>query len=82
MEINKTEKWVFTILIYFIIVLTLLNVSTFITAQVQIRASSNLKAQMKEQQTSLNSFVGQIQRCKTMGDIDRVLGANGIQRVE
>lgn len=76
------EKLVMVVLICFIIVLTLIDVTAVATAKIQLNNARNLTAQIQQQQNAINTFVAQLQRCQTLEDVDKVLGANGVERVK
>ena len=83
------ERWVLVILICLIIILTLIDISTFTAIKIQSNRIRNLiaqvqqqEAQLKQQQTGINTFVSQLQQCKDMEDIDRELKNIGVERIK
>lgn len=76
------ERWLLIILVSLFVMAAVTDVGAVITARTQFNTAQNLQAQIQQQQNSINTFVAQLQRCKTLEDVDKVLGANGIQRVQ
>lgn len=76
------ERWVLVILICLIIVLTLLDVSAFTITKIQANNIRILNAQLQQQNTGVNSFVSQLQRCETMKDVDKTLKSIGVERIK
>lgn len=76
------EKLVMVVLVCFIIVLTLIDITAVATAKIQLNNARNLTSQIQQQQNAINTFVAQLQRCQTLEDVDKVLGANGVERVK
>jgi competence protein ComGC len=85
----KDERWVLIVLICLIVVLTLIDVGAFTTAKIHINNTRNLTAQVQQlesqiqqQNTAVNSFVSQLQKCKTMKDVDVELKSIGVERIK
>jgi len=85
----KDERWVLIVLICLIVMLTLIDISAFTTARIQINNTRNLtvqvqqlQAQLQQQNTAVNSFVSQLQRCKTMKDVDELLKSVNVERIK
>ena len=83
------ERWVLVILICIIVVLTLIDVSTFTATKIQTNRIRNLtaqiqqqKAQLQEQQIGINTFVSQLQQCKTIEDLDNILKTINVERAK
>ena len=83
------ERWVLVILICIIVVLTLIDVSTFTATKIQTNRIRNLttqiqqqKAQLQEQQIGINSFVSRLQQCKTIEDLDNILKTINVERIK
>ena len=83
------ERWVLVILICIIVVLTLIDVSTFTATKIQSNRIRNLttqiqqqKVQLQEQQIGINTFVSQLQQCKTIKDLDNILKTINVERVK
>lgn len=78
----KDERWVLVILICLIVVLTLIDIGAFTTARIQAQQIRNLNVQMQQQNAAVNSFVSQLQRCKTMKDLDDILATVNVKRIK
>ena len=83
------ERWVLVILICLIVVLTLIDISAFTATKIQSNRIRNLttqiqqqKVQLQEQQIGINTFVSQLQQCKTIKDLDNILKTINVERVK
>jgi hypothetical protein len=74
-------KWVFTIMIYFIIVLTFIISGLFGTAHNDREATRKLELELQKQNLNTEVFISQLKQCQDLEDIDRVLAAYKVQRV-
>lgn len=76
------ERWLLIILVCLFVMAAITDVTAVATAKVQLNRAQNLQAQLQQQQNSINTFTVQLRQCKTLGDVDKVLGAYGIQRAQ
>lgn len=73
-------KWVFSILVYFIIVLTFVIVGVFATASKDRETARVLQLELQKQNLNTEVFIAQLKQCQDLEDIDRVLAAYKVQR--
>jgi hypothetical protein len=74
-------KWVFNILVYFIIVLTFIIAGIFGTASKDRETARALQLELQKQNLNTEVFISQLKQCQGIEDIDRVLAAYKVQRV-
>lgn len=72
---------VFSILVYFIIVLTFVIVGVFATASKDRETARALQLELQKQNLNTEVFIAQLKQCQGIEDIDRVLSAYKVQRV-
>jgi len=79
---RKWKNIALIVLVCLIIVLTLIDVSAFTIAKIQAQQIRNVRAELQQQQVGVASFVSQLQRCKTMKDVDGLLKSVNVERIK
>jgi len=79
---RKWKNIALIVLVCLIVVLTLIDVGAFTIAKIQAQQIKNVRAELQQQQVGVASFVSQLQRCKTMKDIDELLKSVNVERIK
>lgn len=77
----RLEKVTLIITLCLVVILTLASLSLFILWRNEIENITRMETIMNTQKQNIQAFVSQLQRCKTLEEIDKVLENVGVQRV-
>lgn len=77
----RLEKVILIITLCLVVILTLASLSLFILWRNEIGNITKTETIMNTQKQNIQAFVSQLQRCKTLEEIDKVLENVGVQRV-
>lgn len=79
---GELERVILIIALCFIVALTLIDLGSFTAIKFQARRINELANLNRQQQIGLESFVMQLQQCRTLDDLDRTLSVVNAERIK
>ena len=76
----RLEKISLIIALCLVVILTLASLSLFILWRNEARNVTKIETMINTQNQNIQAFVGRLQRCKTLGEIDIALEQFGVKR--
>jgi len=81
-EKKEWERAILIIALCFIVALTLIDLGLFTAIKFQTGRINELTNLNRQQQVGIESFIMQLQQCKTLDDLDNALKIVNVERIK